>query len=42
MIHTPRFHSVVGNYICYNGDMEGSNALIAAIKEMPNLSSLDL
>ena len=36
----PSFHSVAGNNICYDGNMEGLNALIAAIKEMPNLCSL--
>ena len=36
----PSVHSVAGNVICYDGNMEGLNALIAAIKEMPNLSSL--
>jgi hypothetical protein len=33
-------HSVAGNDICYNGNMEGLKALIAAIEKMPNLTSL--
>ena len=33
-------HSLADNDICYEGNMEGLNALIAAIKELPNLSSL--
>ena len=36
----PSVHSVADNNICYNGNMEGLNALIAAIKEMPNPCSL--
>ena len=36
----PFAHSVAGNFICYDGNMEGLKALIAAIKELPNLCSL--
>ena len=36
----PSVRSVAGNNICYRGNMEGLNALIAAIKELPNLCSL--
>ena len=32
--------SLAKNNICYMGSMGGLNALIAAIKELPNLSSL--
>jgi hypothetical protein len=32
--------SLADNNICYGGKMEGLNTLTAAIKEMPNLSSL--
>ena len=31
---------MAGSYICNKGNMEGLNALIAAVKEMPNLCSL--
>jgi len=34
--------SLADNNICYGGKMEGLNTLTAAIKEMPNLSSLNL
>ena len=33
-------HSLADNWICYGGNMEGLNALVEAIKELPNLSSL--
>ena len=39
-IHTSLVHSLANNNICSSGNMEGLNALITAIKEMPNLSSL--
>ena len=32
--------SLADNYICSSGNMDGLNALIAAIKELPSLSSL--
>ena len=43
MVHhitTLIYHSLAGNGIRYDGNMEGLNALVAAIKELPNLSSL--
>ena len=33
-------HSLANNYICYNGEMEGLNAIIAVLPKLPNLSSL--
>ena len=39
-VHTLPVHSLADNNICYEGNMEGLYALIAAIKEMPNLCSL--
>ena len=33
-------YSLANNYICDDGNMEGLNALVVAIKQMPNLSSL--
>ena len=33
-------HSLVRNLLCYGGNMEGLNALIAAFKQMPQLASL--
>ena len=39
-VYTSSVHSLAENFICYGGEMEGLNALIAAIKEMPNLSTL--
>ena len=33
--------SLASNLICYKGKVEGLNALAAAIKELPNLSSLE-
>ena len=33
-------HSLAGNLICYQGKMEGLNALIDALKQMPQLTSL--
>mgnify|MGYP007060120129 CR=1 FL=1 len=35
------YHSLAGNRICYDGNVEGLKALVAAIKQMPNLSSLE-
>ena len=32
--------SLADNSICYGGNMDGLNALVSAIKELPNLSSL--
>ena len=40
-VHIFSVHSVAGNDICSNGNMEGLYALIAAIKEMPSLCSLE-
>ena len=42
VLFTPHllFYSLADNYIGLWGNMEGLNALIAAIKELPNLSSL--
>ena len=34
------FHSLAGNNICQRGNMEGLNALIEALKQMPQLTSL--
>jgi hypothetical protein len=34
--------SLANNLICYEGKMEGLNALITAIKQLPNLSSLNV
>ena len=33
-------YSLASNLICDDGNMEGLNALVAAIKELPSLSSL--
>ena len=33
-------HSLAGNRICWDGKMEGLNALIDAMKQMPQLTSL--
>ena len=40
-LHIFSVHSVAGNDICSNGNMEGLYALIAAIKEMLSLCSLE-
>lgn len=33
-------HSLAGNSICKNGNMEGLNAIIAVLPKLPNLSVL--
>ena len=39
-LHISSVRSVAGNLICAKGNMEGLKALVATIKEMPNLCSL--
>ena len=40
-VHTSTsVHSIAGNDICEDGNMEGLKAIIAAIEKMPNLTSL--
>ena len=40
-VHTSTsVHSLAGNDISDNGNMEGLKAIIAAIEKMPNLTSL--
>ena len=40
MLYCCLAHSLANNYICYNGEMEGLNAIIAVLPKLPNLSSL--
>ena len=40
-VHTSAYlHSLEGNNICSRGNMEGLQAITAAIVKMPNLTSL--
>ena len=34
------FHSLASNLICYDGNMEGLNVIIAVLPKLPNLSVL--